>query len=151
MQLRMWCTTTALSLWPGRTQVTMFGGCPKYELGKSVDALPKLAKTTLLEFGEQNTWYWLPSTAGYCTFQVCNSYRSEVNMTVFTWLINGFMATKTDRHVSWNLINHRYIQFPSDNLPAKHSTTSFLWMSTVCCMSYCIRDEWFGYHVPQME
>ena len=33
----------------------MFGGCPKYERGKSSDALQKLAKTTVLDFGEQNT------------------------------------------------------------------------------------------------
>ena len=33
----------------------MFGGCPKWVRGKSVDALPKLAKTTVLDFGEQNT------------------------------------------------------------------------------------------------
>ena len=33
----------------------MFGGCPKWEMGKSCDALPKLAETTVLDFGEQNT------------------------------------------------------------------------------------------------
>ena len=54
-QPRLWHTTTALSLGPGQTQVTMFGGCPKRESGKSADALQKLAKTTVLEFGEQNT------------------------------------------------------------------------------------------------
>ena len=48
-------TATALSLMPGRTQVTMFGGRPKFEWGKSDIALQKLAKTTVLEFGEQNT------------------------------------------------------------------------------------------------
>ena len=55
MQLRMWHTATALSLWPGQTQVTMFGGCPKFEQGKSDAALEKLAKTVVLDFGEQNT------------------------------------------------------------------------------------------------
>ena len=29
----------------------MFGGCPKWERGKSEDAQPKLAETTVLEFG----------------------------------------------------------------------------------------------------
>ena len=48
-------TITALSLGPGRTQVTMFGGCPKFESGKSNDVQQKLAKTTVLEFGEQST------------------------------------------------------------------------------------------------
>ena len=52
---RMWHSTTALSLGPGWTQVTMFGGCPKWESGKSHDAQQKLAKTTVLDFGEQNT------------------------------------------------------------------------------------------------
>ena len=54
-QSRVGHTATALNLGPGRTQVTMFGGCPKWESGKSRDALPKLAKTTVLDFGEKNT------------------------------------------------------------------------------------------------
>ena len=49
---RVWHTVTAFSLGPGWTQVTMFGGCPKNDLRKSEDALPKLAETTVLEFGE---------------------------------------------------------------------------------------------------
>ena len=32
----------------------MFGGSPKFEWGKPDAALQKLAKTTVLEFGEQN-------------------------------------------------------------------------------------------------
>jgi len=48
----MWHTVTAFGLGPGRTQVTMFGGCPKWEVEKSHDAQPKLAETTVLEFGE---------------------------------------------------------------------------------------------------
>ena len=56
-QPRVWHTATALSLWPERTQVTMFGGCPKFESGKSDNAQQKLAKTTVLEFGEQITFY----------------------------------------------------------------------------------------------
>ena len=34
----------------------MFGGCPKLERGKSDDAQLKLAKTAVLEFGEQDTY-----------------------------------------------------------------------------------------------
>ena len=49
VQPRMWHTVTAFGLGPGRTQVTMFGGCPNWERGKSYDAL---AETTVLEFGE---------------------------------------------------------------------------------------------------
>jgi len=48
----MFHTVTAFSLGPGWTQVIMFGGCPKWEKGKSHDAQPKLAETTVLEFGE---------------------------------------------------------------------------------------------------
>ena len=48
-QPRVWHTVTAFNLGPGRTQVTMFGGRPKWEGGNS-DA--KLAETTVLEFGE---------------------------------------------------------------------------------------------------
>ena len=51
----MYHTATALSLGPGRTQVTMFGGCSKWERGESEDSQQKLAKTTVLDFGEQNT------------------------------------------------------------------------------------------------
>ena len=54
-QPRMRHTATALSLGAGWTQVTMFGGCPKWESGKSHDAQQKQAKTTVLDFGEQNT------------------------------------------------------------------------------------------------
>ena len=51
-QPRLLHTVTAFSLGPGRTQVTMFGGCPKWEGGKSDNAQPKLAETSVLEFGE---------------------------------------------------------------------------------------------------
>ena len=55
-QPRMWHTVTALSLGPVRTQVTMFGGCPKWERGKTDDAQQKVAETTVLDFGEQNIY-----------------------------------------------------------------------------------------------
>ena len=54
-QPRIYHTATALSLGPGRTQVTMFGGSPKWEWGRPSGALPKLAQTAVLDFGEQNT------------------------------------------------------------------------------------------------
>ena len=54
-QPRVWHTVTALSLGPEWTQVTMFGGCLKVEKGKSTDAMPKLAKSIVLEFGKHNT------------------------------------------------------------------------------------------------
>ena len=44
-------TATALSLVPGRTQVIMFGGCPKWEWDKYDQQ--KLAITAVLEFGKQ--------------------------------------------------------------------------------------------------
>ena len=56
-QTRMRHTATALSLEPGQTQVIMFGGCPKWLWKKPDHDRHKLAKTTVLEFGEQIcTW-----------------------------------------------------------------------------------------------
>ena len=52
VQPRMLHTVTAFSFRPGLTQVTMFGGCPKWEMGNAKHAQPKLAETTVLEFGE---------------------------------------------------------------------------------------------------
>ena len=60
-QPRIWHTATALSLGPGRTRVTMFGGSPKFEKGKTDDTQQKVAKTTVLEFGEQNAYMTLAS------------------------------------------------------------------------------------------
>ena len=54
-QTRLRHTTTALSLEPGRTQVIMFGGCPKWLWETSEYAQHKLAKTAVLEFGEQKS------------------------------------------------------------------------------------------------
>ena len=50
-QMRLRHTATPLSLVPGRTQVIMFGGCPKWEWTKNYQQ--KLAITAVLEFGEQ--------------------------------------------------------------------------------------------------
>ena len=69
-QSRMCHTATALSLGPGQTQVTMFGGCPKWESGKTDDTQQKLAKTTVLEFGEQNT-----HDTGFPPFAISLLYR----------------------------------------------------------------------------
>ena len=40
----------------GRTYVTTFGGGSKYYVGIKDSDVPKLADTTVLEFGEQNTF-----------------------------------------------------------------------------------------------
>ena len=76
----MWHTATALSLGPGRTQVTMFGGCPKWEREKSDDAQQKLAKTTVLEFGEQNTHNSIHSLVDsmFCLAMINYSYQTEL-------------------------------------------------------------------------
>ena len=42
----------AFSLAPGLTEVTMFGGCPKWILYAPDDQLPKIAETTMLRLGE---------------------------------------------------------------------------------------------------
>ena len=85
----MWHTATVLSLGPGWTQVTMFGGCPKWEREKSLDALQKLAKTTVLDFSEQNThniihlqsvaylYLVLPVMCLIRTNRTCNHFEGE--------------------------------------------------------------------------
>ena len=50
-QARLRHTVTAFSLEPERTQVTMLGGCPKWDLEKPPQAQAKIAETTVLEFG----------------------------------------------------------------------------------------------------
>ena len=51
----------------------MFGGCPKWEWGKSADAQQKLAKTTVLDFGEQNTHNSIHSLAISSLFISCTT------------------------------------------------------------------------------
>ena len=50
-QPRLRHTATALSLGPGRTQVIMFGGCPKWEWAKHDEQKP--ARAAVLEFSER--------------------------------------------------------------------------------------------------
>ena len=45
-------TLTACRMCPGRVHATTFGGCPDYVYGQPDDAQPKLAETTVMEFGE---------------------------------------------------------------------------------------------------
>jgi len=52
VQPRMLHTVTAFSLCPGHTQVTKFGGCPMWERKVPPKDQPKMAATTVLEFGE---------------------------------------------------------------------------------------------------
>ena len=72
-QPRLWHTVTALRLEPGRTQVNMFGGSSKFESGKSDATLQKLAKTTVLEFGEQKTNMTPASLCLPCPFCMTSS------------------------------------------------------------------------------
>ena len=51
----------------------MFGGCPKFERGKSLDAQQKLAKTTVLDFGEQNTYNSIHSLAVSSLYIFCTT------------------------------------------------------------------------------
>ena len=43
---------TATSLAPGLTEVTMFGGCTKYDLQLAFDKQPRIADTAVLTLGE---------------------------------------------------------------------------------------------------
>ena len=56
-QTRLRHTAMALSLRPGWTKVIMFGGCPKWQWEKSEHDQQNLAKTAILEFGEQTHNY----------------------------------------------------------------------------------------------
>ena len=51
----------------------MFGGCPKWERGKSLNAQQKLAKTTVLDFGGQNTHNSIHSLAVNGLFISCTT------------------------------------------------------------------------------
>ena len=93
-QPRLWHTITALSLQPGRTQVTVFGGSPKWESGKSDAALQKLAKTTVLEFGEQNTIMKLaPSVAIFSLYRVVEA-SSKVDQLPALNLVTTILMVK---------------------------------------------------------
>ena len=50
-------TLTAFEMDQGRIHATTFGGCSRYVYGEPDDDRPKLADTTVLEFGEQNTYH----------------------------------------------------------------------------------------------
>ena len=45
-------TITACRMCSGRVHATTFGGCPNLLLGQLDDAQPKIAETTVMEFGE---------------------------------------------------------------------------------------------------
>ena len=64
-------TLTACKMEESRVHATTFGGCPSYDPKATDDSLPKLADTTVLEFGEQNTYHTTvacPFTLLYCGF-----------------------------------------------------------------------------------
>ena len=51
-QARCGHTLTACRMCPGRVHATTFGGCPKHRFGQPDDDRPKIAETTVMEFGE---------------------------------------------------------------------------------------------------
>ena len=57
-------TLTSCMKGESRVHMTTFGGCPLYDLQVSDDALPKLADTTVLEFGEQRLYHC--NILGFC-------------------------------------------------------------------------------------
>ena len=79
-------TLTSCRMEESRVHATTFGGCPHYDCNTSVDDLPKLADTTVLEFGEQNTFhctiYWVVCslTLSYCVNQLNRSLGT------YTWV-----------------------------------------------------------------
>ena len=45
-------TVTSYQVDQRKIHTTTFGGCPEYDLSRSADDHPKLADTTVMEFGE---------------------------------------------------------------------------------------------------
>ena len=76
----------------------MFGGSPKFESKKPVAALQKVAKTTVLEFGEQNTQNSIHSETGFPLFAISLLYR----------VVEDF--SKLDKV---HLVLHNYVPFIS--------------------------------------
>ena len=72
-------TLTSCRMGENRIHVTTFGGGSKYYPGIKDSDIPKLADTTVLEFGEQNTFhctiYWVVCslTLSYCVNQLNRS------------------------------------------------------------------------------
>ena len=67
-QPRFWHTLTAFKMDQGRVHATTFGGSPSYDPNRSDDDDPKLADTTVLEFGEQNTHHTTLHCMGYMSY-----------------------------------------------------------------------------------
>ena len=53
--LRRGHSNTAVFLAPGLIEVTVFGGCPQFDLIRSFEDEPKLAATTIMTFGKSAT------------------------------------------------------------------------------------------------
>ena len=53
LRARFYHSATAVSLCPGLTEVTLFGGCPEWPSNFKTDAdFPRVANTAVLRFGE---------------------------------------------------------------------------------------------------
>ena len=72
-------TVTACRMCPGRVHATTFGGCPYFVHGQLDVARPKIAETTVMEFGEQNTLCIL-----YCIVCSLTHCIHTVHCTVYT-------------------------------------------------------------------
>ena len=72
-------TLTSCRMGESRIHVTTFGGSSNYYMEIKASDIPKLADTTVLEFGEQNTFhftiYWVVCslTLSYCVNQLNSS------------------------------------------------------------------------------
>ena len=62
-------TLTAFEMDQGRMHATTFGGGSKFESGIKDRDVPKLADTTVLQFGEQNTYHTTVHCMGYMSYR----------------------------------------------------------------------------------
>lgn len=84
LQSRCDHSATAFNLFPGLTEVVLFGGCPIFPKECRSDAyLPQIAETTVLRFGEFNVFYPYYSAieeSDYIAMQSYNYYIGRNNL-----------------------------------------------------------------------
>ena len=80
-------TLTAFEMDQGRVHATTFGGCPSYDPKTSIDDVPKLAETTVLEFGEQNTYHTTLHCMGYMSYCEFNRPLIDIYLCPIHFLI----------------------------------------------------------------
>ena len=86
-QPRMGHTLTAFEMDQGRVHATTFGGCSRFDPEGTLDSQPKLADTTVLEFGEQNTYHTTLHCMGYMSYCEFNKPLIDIHLCPIHFLI----------------------------------------------------------------